>query len=240
MFEGELGMETMGLFRTRVARDGAVEVWARGWRLESQVPALIPAVLGLAFLLSPFSILVRAVGCAGFMVCAYGTLRMSRLGFRFDGKGVTVVDVVRTRRLAWASFAGIVGERNEHEGRCVILATDGTRVRSPGTLDPDEMDPYWAEGDISAVDQLNRMASRLRRALIDGEEPTIAIDQTKAEGKRVAGRASVSDARPPAGERSRPTEPPRSRIQSAGGAQAESAQRGDPESPGARRLRSLG
>jgi hypothetical protein len=30
------------------------------------------------------------------------------------------------------------------------------------------MDPYWAEGDVSAVDQLNRLVSRLRRALIAG------------------------------------------------------------------------
>ncbi|HEX7246542.1 MAG TPA: hypothetical protein VF351_00435, partial [Actinomycetota bacterium] len=46
--------------------------------------------------------------------------------------------------------------------------TDGDRLRSPGTLDPDEMDPFWAEGDVSAVDQLNRLMVRLRRALTSG------------------------------------------------------------------------
>ncbi len=54
-------METIGLFRTRMARDGAVEVWARGWRLESQVPALVPTLIAVGFLFSPFPLHVRAV-----------------------------------------------------------------------------------------------------------------------------------------------------------------------------------
>jgi hypothetical protein len=41
-------------------------------------------------------------------------------------------------------------------------------LRSPGTLDPDEMDPFWAEGDVSAVDQLNRLIARLRGSLTSG------------------------------------------------------------------------
>ena len=67
---------------------------------------------------------------------------------------------------AWSGsrFDGFVGERNEHEGRCVLLTTDGDRLPSPGTLDPDEMDPFWAEGDVSAVDQLNRLVD----AAVDG------------------------------------------------------------------------
>jgi hypothetical protein len=72
---------------------------------------------------------------------------------------------VRSHRVVWDRLDGFVGERNEHEGRCVLLTTDGRRLRSPGTLDPDEMDPFWAEGDVSAVDQLNRLVARLRRAL---------------------------------------------------------------------------
>ncbi len=95
-------------------------------------------------------------------------LRMSRLGFRVDVAGVQLVDVVRTHRVVWDRVAGFVGERNGHEGRCVLLTTDGDRLRSPGTLDPDEMDPFWAEGDVSAVDQLNRLMVRLRRALTSG------------------------------------------------------------------------
>jgi hypothetical protein len=158
-------METIGLFRTRVTRDGAVEIWAKGWRLESQVPALVPVVIAVGFLFSPFDVLVRAGGAAAFLLCSWVVLRMSRLGFRLDAAGVQVVDVVRTRRVLWDRFDGFVGERNEHEGRCVMLTTDGRRVRSPGTLDPDEMDPFWVDGDVSAVDQLNRLVARYRKAL---------------------------------------------------------------------------
>jgi len=161
-------VETIGLFRTRATRDGAMEVWAKGWRLESQVPALVPAVIAVGFLFSPFSLPVRALGAAMLLVCAWIVLRLSRLGFRLDVAGVQVTDVLRSRRVVWQRFDGFVGERNEHEGRCVLLTTDGERLRSPGTLDPDEMDPFWAEGDVSAVDQLNRLVSRTRSAMTSG------------------------------------------------------------------------
>lgn len=173
-------METIGLFRTRVARDGAVEVWAKGWRLESQVPALVPALIAVGFLFSPFALHVRASGAAVLFVCAWIMLRMSRLGFRVDIAGVQLIDVVRTHRVVWHRVEGFVGERNEHEGRCVLVTTDGDRLRSPGTLDPDEMDPFWAEGDVSAVDQLNRLMARLRRALTSGIAGA-AVDLTDRE-----------------------------------------------------------
>ena len=54
---------------------------------------------------------------------------MSRLGFRVDLAGVQVTDVIRTHRVVWDRFDGFVGERNEHEGRCVLLTTDGERLR---------------------------------------------------------------------------------------------------------------
>jgi hypothetical protein len=200
---GYTDVETIGLFRTRVRRDGAVEVWVKGWRLESQVPVFIPALLSILFLFAPFPPAVRAIGCGVLIVCAYGTLRVTTLGFRFDARGITVVDVIRTTRVDWPRFAGFVGERNEHEGRCVVLASDGQRVRSPGTLEPDLMDPFWTDDEVAAVDQLNRLASRLRAALTGGSDPTMAIDLTTADAQDVA-----------AGE----------------GA----------ESPGARRLRSMG
>jgi hypothetical protein len=180
-------VETIGLFRTRVASDGAVEVWARGWRLESQLPALFPAALAIAFLFAPFPLTVRAIGCAVLIVCSYGTLRLTKLGFRFDIRGVSVVDVVRTNTMEWDRFAGVVGERNEHEGRCVVLATDGGRIRSPGTLEPDQMDPFWGTDEISAVDQLNRLASRLHVALTQGGEPSMAIDLSAADARHEPG-----------------------------------------------------
>jgi hypothetical protein len=180
-------VETIGLFRTRVARDGAVEVWAKGWRLESQVPVLVPAVIAAGFLFAPFSLSVRALGAALLLVCAWIVLRMTRLGFRIDVAGVQVIDVVRTHRVVWDRLDGFVGERNEHEGRCVLLTTDGRRLRSPGTLDPDEMDPFWAEGDVSAVDQLNRLMARLRRALTSSAgsssvgQPIVSLTEPDAD-----------------------------------------------------------
>ena len=156
-------METDGLFRTRTSRDGAVEVWAKGWRLESQLLALVPAAIAIGFLFAPFMLPVRALGAASMLACAWIVLRMSRLGYRLDVAGVQVIDVVRTHRVIWQRFEGFVGERNEHEGRCVLITTDGDRLASPGTLDPDDMDPYWAEDGVSAVDQLNRLVARVRR-----------------------------------------------------------------------------
>jgi hypothetical protein len=175
-------METVGLFRTRVGKDGGVEIWAKGWRLESQVPALVPVALGVAFLFSPFPLPARAAGCALLLGCAWITLRLSRIGFRADVAGITVNKVVRSRNVPWNQVEGFIGARNEHEGRCVLLTTDGERLPSPGTLDPDEMDPFWGDGDASAVDQLNRLALRFRRAFSAGDEPTTAIDLTVAEG----------------------------------------------------------
>ena len=184
----------IGLFRTRVARDGAVEVWAKGWRLESQVPALVPAVIAVVFLFSPFTLEVRVVAAATLLGCAGFVLRMSRLGFRVDVAGVQMIGVVRTQRVVWQKLEGFLGERNEHEGRCVLVTTEGDRLRSPGTLDPDEMDPFWAEGDVSAVDQLNRLMTRLRRAFTSGVEPT-SVDLTEG-GARRASDPSVDGASP--------------------------------------------
>ena len=164
-------MHAVGLFRIRVARDGAVDIWAKGWRLESQVPALVPVLITVGFLFSPFPMPIRACGAAMLLACAWIVLRMSRLGFRVDLAGVQVTHVVRTHRVVWDRFDGFVGERNEHEGRCVLLTTDGERLPSPGTLDPDEMDPFWSEGDVSAVDQLNRLVARARRAQASGNVP---------------------------------------------------------------------
>jgi hypothetical protein len=194
-------METFGMFRTRVARDGAVEVWAKGWRLESQLPALVPAVIAVGFLFAPFPVPVRLLGAAALLGCAMIVLRMSRLGFRLDAGGVQVVDMARSRRVPWQRFDGFMGERNEHEGRCVLLTTDGERVRSPGTLDPDEMDPYWAEGDVSAVDQLNRLVARVRRAVTAGAS---GQDGGGAERIDLLGEPDGDDGLSPGARRLRP------------------------------------
>jgi hypothetical protein len=178
-------METIGLFRTRVGKDGSVDIWAKGWRLESQVPALVPVALGVAFLFSPFPVAVRAAGCALLLGCAWLTLRLSRIGFRANPAGITINAVVRSRKVPWDRIEGFIGARNEHEGRCVLLTADGEHLPSPGTLDPDEMDTFWGEGEASAIDQLNRLATRLRRAFTAGDEPTMAIDLTIGEAEHI-------------------------------------------------------
>ena len=57
-----MNIEHIGSFRTRTADDGSLEVWARGWRLESQLYALIPMGLALMFLLAPMSLPMRVGG----------------------------------------------------------------------------------------------------------------------------------------------------------------------------------
>ena len=110
-------------------------------------------------------------------------LRMSRIGFRVNVAGSTINKVMRSRSVPWDRIEGFIGARNEHEGRCVLLTADGERLPSPGTLDPDEMDTFWGDGEVSAVDQLNRLVTRLRRAFTAGDEPTTAIDLTIAEAE---------------------------------------------------------
>jgi hypothetical protein len=219
-------METVGLFRTRVSRDGAVEVWAKGWRLGSQAPAAIPVVFVIGFLISGFGTGVKVAACVLLLGCAWLTYRLSRIGFLVDDLGITVRRTMRSHRIEWDRFEGIVGERNEHEGRCTIVTTDGRRVSSPGTLDPDEMDPYWGEGEVAAVDELNRLIARLRRAFTTGAEhgdtsdphPSPAVATITATPRTPQSAPSPV---PPA-----PSQP-RTATEEAG-------------SPGARRLRSLG
>ena len=50
------------------------------------------------------------------------------------------------------------------------------------------MDPFWAEGEMSAVDQLNRLAARLRATLTEGEVPVESIDVSAGVAERSAQR----------------------------------------------------
>jgi hypothetical protein len=171
-------METIGLFRTRVGKDGSVDIWAKGWRLESQVPALVPLALGVAFLFSPFPFAVRAAGARSCWD-APG----SRCGCPGSGSAPTGRDhhqrAVRSRSVPWDRIEGFIGARNEHEGRCVLADADGERLPSPGTLDPDEMDTFWGEGEAVG----DRPTQSSSPSICDarsrtGNEPTTAIDLT--------------------------------------------------------------
>lgn len=156
-------------FRTRADGNGALEVWLPGTRLEKRVWVLLPAVLGLGFLVSSAPVPLRLVGCGALLACAYVLLRLSEVGVRLTADGVTVVDVLHRRHVGWGEFMGFLGERSGPEGRCVVARRDGSVVRLPGYLEADEMNPTDGESDVSAIDELNRLAGEVRR---DAEHAT--------------------------------------------------------------------
>ena len=158
----------MGSFRTRTADDGSLEIWAHGWRLESQLYALIPMGLSLMFLLAPMSMVMRAGGALVMLGATYFVFRMTKPGLWFTPEHVSIVSVVRTQSYPWASVQGFMGERRHDEARILMILDDERRISLPGTLDPAELDPYGDEGQLlSAADQLNQ----LRERAVSGELP---------------------------------------------------------------------
>jgi hypothetical protein len=151
-----MNTEQIGSFRTRTADDGSLEVWARGWRLESQLYALIPMGLAFLFLLAPMSIPMRAAGAVVMLGATLTVFRMTKPGLVFTREAVSVVSVVRTQRFAWERVGGFMGERSHNEARILMMLEGDKHVVLPGTLDPAELDPYGDEGqELSAADQLN-------------------------------------------------------------------------------------
>jgi hypothetical protein len=158
-----LGMNTeqVGSFRTRIADDGSLEVWARGWRLESQLYALVPMGLAFGFLLAPMSTPMRAAGAVVMLAATFFVFRMTKPGLWLTHQAVSIVSVVRTQRFAWEQVAGFMGERSHDEARILMILEDDRQVPLPGTLDPAELDPYGDEGqELSAADQLNQLRER--------------------------------------------------------------------------------
>jgi PH (Pleckstrin Homology) domain-containing protein len=163
-----MNTEQEGSFRTRTWDDGSLEVWARGWRLESQLYALIPMWLSLMFLVAPMPVPMRAVGAVVMLAATLFVFRMTKPGLRLTEEGVSIVSVVRTQRFRWEEVNGFMGERRHDEGRVHMILADERRIPLPGTLDPAELDPYGDEGELlSAADQLNRLQERA----IAGELP---------------------------------------------------------------------
>ena len=156
-----MNTEQEGSFRTRTGDDGSLEVWARGWRLESQLYALIPMALSLMFLFAPMSITMRAVGAVVMLAATFCVFRMTKPGLRLTEDAVSIVSVVRTQRFRWEQVSGFMGERRHDEGRVHLILADERHIPLPGTLDPAELDPYGDEGELlSAADQLNRFQER--------------------------------------------------------------------------------
>ena len=156
-----MNVEEEGSFRTRTADDGSLEVWARGWRLESQLYALIPMGLSLGFLLAPMSLGMRIGGALVMLAASLLVFRMTKPGIWLGRDSVKVVSVWRTQTFPWERVVGFMGERKHDEARILMLLDDEQHVVLPGTLDPAELDPYGEEGQLlSAADQLNRLKER--------------------------------------------------------------------------------
>ena len=156
-----MNTDQVGSFRTRVADDGSLEVWARGWRLESQLYALVPMGLAFGFLLAPMSTPMRAAGAVVMLLATFFVFRMTKPGLWLTQQAVSIVSVVRTQRFAWDQVAGFMGERSHDEARILMILDDDRHVPLPGTLDPAELDPYGDEGqELSAADQLNQLKER--------------------------------------------------------------------------------
>ena len=167
-----MDVEQLGSFRTRTADDGSLEVWARGWRLESQLYALIPMGLALMFLIAPMGIVMRVGGAVVMLGATLFAFRMTKPGLWFTPEAVSIVSVVRTQAFPWTEVQGFMGERRHDEARIMLILNDDRRVSLPGTLDPSELDPYGDEGEmLSAADQLNR----LRERAVAGDLPRPAV-----------------------------------------------------------------
>ena len=163
-----MNTEHIGSFRTRTADDGSLEVWARGWRLESQLYALIPMGIALMFLLAPMSLPMRVVGAGILVAATLFVFRMTKPGLVLTREAISIVSVIRTQRFPWEQVGGFIGERRHDEARVLMVLGDERQIPLPGTLDPEELDPYGDEGQmLSAADQLNH----LREVAISGELP---------------------------------------------------------------------
>ncbi len=180
-----MNIEHIGSFRTRIADDGSLEVWARGWRLESQLYALIPMGIALMFLLAPMSLPMRVVGAGVLVGATFFVFRMTKPGLVLDVRG----HLHRQRHPHPAVPVGagqrFHGERRHDEARMLMVLGDERQIPLPGTLDPEELDPYGDEGQmLSAADQLNH----LREVAISGDLPApVSVAQAPTPPARFGG-----------------------------------------------------
>lgn len=154
-----------GVFRVHRHENGDVEVWARGWRLEVRFLSLIPALLAVGFALSTIFIPVRFLGCAGLLGAAFVLHRLTGIGIWMGAAGLTFHDLLRSRQIPWDDVSAFMGERTRHDGRLVLLRSDGSTVAAPGSLTGEDLNPIGDEGDLSVVEELNRMMQSFRRGL---------------------------------------------------------------------------
>jgi len=155
-------VERVEVFRTRMDKDGSLQVWAPGWRLELRFAALVPPLLAIGFLLSNLPLPVRLLFAVVLIGCGLVVQRMTSTGIVLTADEVRLVGMGRTRTAKWDDVAGFVGERDAHEGRPVLLIADGERLKAPGSLPSETMDTFWNETEVSAIDQLNGIVEAFR------------------------------------------------------------------------------
>jgi hypothetical protein len=188
-----MNIEHIGSFRTRTADDGSLEVWARGWRLESQLYALIPMGLTLMFLLAPMALPMRVGGAAIMLGASLFVFKMTKPGLLLTAEAISIVSVIRTQRFPWEQVGGFIGERSHDEARVLMVHEDGRQISLPGTLDPEELDPYGDEGQmLSAADQLNH----LRDVAMAGGLPASATPVVRAPAPSFVHTAQEAGTRP--------------------------------------------
>jgi hypothetical protein len=156
-----MDVRSEGSFSTRRHGD-ALEVWMPGWRLRVRAAPLLPVGLAVWTTLSTIPLGLRMAVAAALLGTAYVLVRLTRTGLELRPEGVEVVNILRTHRVAWEDVVAFVGERTTHDGRVAVLRTDGSRLPTSGGLTGEELNPIGEEGDLSAIDQLNRIAEEYR------------------------------------------------------------------------------
>jgi hypothetical protein len=185
--------QSEGTLRVRRHDNGDMDVWVKGWRLEIRFLSLVPALLALGFAFSSIFLPVRLLGCAGLLGAAFVVHRLTQVGIRMSAAGLTFNDLVRTRQIPWDDVVTYMGERTRHDGKLVLLQRDGSKVPAPGSLTGEDMNPIGDEGDLSVVEELNRLTERYRQGIpVDAVAPAAAPElrrRVRAKGPTTRPRA---------------------------------------------------
>ena len=124
-----------GFLRATRGKDGSMQLWARGWRLETRALPAVPLVLAIGFMYSPAPILIRSAGAAALMAVAFVCQRLTRVGLRITENAITVVNLRKAYWVPWSDFIGFVGERSSRDGRCVLIRKTGDPIPLSGALE---------------------------------------------------------------------------------------------------------